>query len=104
MVDLKSTADFEKDLLENLKSRELDKKYLTKITSSIVNARKLGLKIIDWHMFGKPGIDGIQIHANADLKFNMSKLFELKEWRELIIFKRGTPRPDFLEIKGKFNL
>ena len=106
MNDLKNEQDLEKMLLDHLSDHKVEKKTLNAISQQIVNAYKHGMKITDWHIKGQPPrIDQIIVSGTVPAS-NLAALGKLTlepNWRELIIFRKGIPKPDYFDVQIKIQ-
>jgi hypothetical protein len=95
------TEDIEKNVTQYLSQSNLNKDELSSISKRITELNRLGFKIIDWSMFGRPAFEKFVLEAQlaADKRASIQNLVTSNDYKEIFILKKGIPIPDFFNVK-----
>jgi hypothetical protein len=95
------TEEIEKNLVDHLSSSSLNKDQLGSISKRIAELNRLGFKVIDWSMFGRPAFEKFVVEAQlaSDKKGSIQNLVTSNDYKEIFILKKGIPIPDFFNVK-----
>jgi antitoxin component HigA of HigAB toxin-antitoxin module len=102
MNEIKNESDLETALLEHLSDHKLEKKTLNALSAQFITAYKHGMKMTDWHILGQPPrIDQIIINGTVQGSnaAGLGRLASDSFWKELKIFRKGIPKPDYFEVE-----
>jgi hypothetical protein len=99
-MEKKPHADLEKELMAHLSAANLSKENLSSISKSIAASQNSGMKIVDWWIYGIPAFERLVIQAQLPIKETgaFQGLIENKTFKEIAIFRKGIPFPDFFQI------
>ncbi|HTD94919.1 MAG TPA: hypothetical protein VK644_13935 [Chitinophagaceae bacterium] len=98
--------NFEQELMTHLNSLEMDKKSMSLLSTYLVQANKAGMKLYDWHLKGQPPrIDELIVKGSVENidSAAITRIFELKNWKEIFILRRGIPIPHELDVHLTFQ-
>ena len=93
--------EIEQNLFDHLSKTQLNKNELSGLSKQIASLNKLGFKIVDWSIYGKPAFERFVLEAQlpADKKSSFQNLLTTNNFKEIFILKKGIPVPDFFNVK-----
>ncbi|MEO6188108.1 MAG: hypothetical protein ABIO82_00520 [Ginsengibacter sp.] len=99
-MEKKSHQDIEEELMAHLSSTNLSKAHLSSISKSIASSQGAGLKIVDWWIYGIPAFERIVIQGHLPMSGSsvFQKLIANEQFKEIAIFRKGIPKPDFFQV------
>lgn len=100
IMEQKSNADLEEDLMSHLSATNLGEEHLASIAKTIASSNAAGIKLVDWWIIGIPAFERIvlQTHLPIDQSDAIKNLVQNERFKGIDIWRKGIPKPDFFQI------